>query len=171
MVPLRRRLLNLLFGLSLLLLVAVAALWVRSYSHVDACGRRTVAPSGARWIDEQFRGDVSSRGGLTALSTKRRAPGGGSREGANFEWRVDPAGWEQGYAAMSAPLLGFESNYKVKWGNNVTLLHDEWRWVRVPYWAALAITAAMAAACLWASRRRARRDKRENKTPTPGATS
>jgi len=53
-----RRLLNLLTALSLLLCVAVAALWVRSYFHSDA------------WT----YGRIAFQGTATAASTRGEAP-------------------------------------------------------------------------------------------------
>src|SRR4051812_46227460 len=106
----RRRLLKLLTLSSLLPCVAAAVMWARSYSHLDLVGRRTVAATaGGRWVDEQFRGVVSANGSLVVLSTKRRANLDGSRAdgpptpppGRHFEWRVDPGGWELGYAKLS----------------------------------------------------------------------
>jgi hypothetical protein len=158
--PLRRTLLNLLAALSLLLLVAATVAWLRSYRHVDQVGRRaTFASAGGHWVDEQFRGLVSDRGGLVALSAKRRANADGSappQAAARFEWRVDPRGWDAAYAKLSDPLLGFESNYKVSWSGTGGLLHDEWRWVRAPYWCVALVTAALPLYRLASSLRRRR---------------
>jgi hypothetical protein len=145
--PVRRRLLNLMSLASLVLCVALVVMWARSHWRLDLVGRRTVAPTaGGRWVDEQFRGVVSANGGLVALSTKRRTNLDGPRAptpGARFEWRVDPAGWELGYAKRSDPLLGFESAYKVNWSSDTTILHDEWRWLRAPYWSLTIVAAAL----------------------------
>jgi hypothetical protein len=155
---LRHRLLKVLTYLSLPLLVAVLVMWLRSYRHVDQVGRRaTFASPGGHWVDEQFRGLVSDRGGLVALSAKRRANADGSappQAAGRFEWRVDPRGWDLAYARLSDPLLGFESNYKVTWSGNGGLLHDEWRWVRAPYWCVAIVTGALPLCGLAASLRR-----------------
>lgn len=174
--PVRRRLLNLLTLASLLLCVAASVMWARSYSHLDLVGRRTVAATaGGRWMDEQFRGVVSADGGLVVLSTKRRANLDSSRAdgpptprpGGRLEWRVDPGGWELGYAKVSDPLLGFESAYKVNWSSDTTILHDEWRWLRAPYGSLVAVAALLPLYSLLTSlRRRARR--RDDRVGRPG---
>jgi hypothetical protein len=58
MAPVRRRLLNLLTALSVLLCVAVCALWVSSYGHQQVWD--VVTARGARWV-------VSSRGQVGLL--------------------------------------------------------------------------------------------------------
>jgi hypothetical protein len=155
----RRLLLRVLTYLSLLLLVVAMVMWLRSYRHVDQVGRRaTFGSPGGHWVDEQFRGLVSDQGGFVLLSAKRRENADGSRPppaaGGRFEWRVDPRGWDVGYTKLSDPLLGFESNYKVTWSGNGGLLHDEWRWIRAPYWCVATLTAALPLSLLTASARR-----------------
>ena len=49
-----RRLLNLLTALSLLLCVAVVALWVRSYWHWDGLHRAQMSPGGLTWVSKSF---------------------------------------------------------------------------------------------------------------------
>jgi hypothetical protein len=50
-----RRLFNLLTALSLLLCVAVAALWVRSYWHWDGIYRAEMSLGGMTWVSKSFR--------------------------------------------------------------------------------------------------------------------
>ena len=63
MPPVRRRMLNLLTLLSLLLCVAVCVLWVRSYWHWDGLYRAQMSPEGMTWVSKMFR---SSSGMLWA---------------------------------------------------------------------------------------------------------
>jgi hypothetical protein len=51
----RRRLLNFLTALSLLLCVAVCVLWVRSYWHRDSLYRAEMSPGGLAWTSKTFR--------------------------------------------------------------------------------------------------------------------
>ena len=67
-----RRLLNLLTAVSLLLCVAVCVLWVRSYLVLDQVGRWSLRHTNNRWIDQSFRGVVSSDGGLVVLAADDR---------------------------------------------------------------------------------------------------
>ena len=50
----KRRLLNLLTALSLLLCVAVCVLWVRSYWHRDSLYREEMSPGGLAWTSKTF---------------------------------------------------------------------------------------------------------------------
>ena len=63
--PVRRRMLNLLTLLSLLLCVAVCVLWVRSYWHWDGLYRAQMSPEGMTWVSKMFRrdGEVNAAAG------------------------------------------------------------------------------------------------------------
>src|SRR5687768_14337477 len=85
--PMKRRLLNLLTALSLLLCVAVVALWVRSYWRADVLGYEG-PESHDRW---QRGGSASSARGLLAVERWRRQNArGGTRPSAGFAFSCWP---------------------------------------------------------------------------------
>jgi hypothetical protein len=148
-----RRLLNLLTALSLLLCIAVLALWVRSYWARDQWSYR--------WREVQGDNDSFGAHGLTSLGGQvwigywwqdnrylRR-----SHEGLSVEaWRI---GSVQQQGSQFSPPAGVDSRawrlgFGWSWYTHGT---DAERAVIVPHWLLLAVSAAPAAAIV-ARRRR-----------------
>jgi hypothetical protein len=172
------RLLNLLTALSLLLCVAVCVLWVRSYLVLDQVGRWSLRHTNNRWIDQSFRGVVSSDGGLVVLAADDRQTMEGLRlrdETApapqeSVGWVDHAAGWALDFRAHSKPVLGFERRNTFTGTGDVTLQQTDWRWLRVPYWfmGMVAITMPAARATASVQQRWARRRGRAGACPTCG---
>ena len=172
-----RRLHKVLTVVSLLLCVVVCVLWVRSYRHAERVGRWSVSHTSGRWVNWSFHGLVSAHGGLAALEAERRETLEGFRvdgvpppaptvrfrwadgtSGGRSAWAAGAPGWELEYAQDSSPLLGFEWGDYARSSSSVHLDSSESRWVRIPYWLAVAVTALLPARRLWTFvRRRGRR--------------
>src|SRR5688500_16192811 len=120
-----RRLFTVLSALSLLLCVAVAVLWVRSYFAVDQLYGGQLPP------DEGRTTAVTSRGGHFRVTVFRGVSQGENRGTTNWRqnWFVFETG-EQGPLTPTQPVQG---------------IFIRQRWVAVPYWvpALLLATAAV----------------------------
>jgi hypothetical protein len=153
----RRRLLNLLTALSLLLCVAAVALWVRGHWVGDGI----VVSSG------RYHHSLDSSLGFLdyeccwerprpVRKTLPMTPGRGFRR-----TRWEPAEWETRLPPEAGRFLGFA------WGSGekVYQSRDPFVWVRVPYWS---VVAALAAVPAWRFSARARRAARIRNSVCPG---
>jgi hypothetical protein len=180
------RLLNLLIALSLLLGVAVVALWVRSHWVSDQVSRGTVACSGTRvreqvWLASADRGQVVC-GRIVHVVTFESEPDAAdaraaavSGRGGVWKWHRYPAGG----ASLGLARVGFWNRLgfgrdsqtsrlpprRMRVGQRRVAVNDMESgeaWAAVPYWAVAGLTAAPP--LLWLAgvrrRRRARRRHR-----------
>src|SRR5436190_23205976 len=138
-----RRLLNLLTLLSLLLCVAVAALWVRSYQAHDVLSWRQADNVGGERYS-WYRVVASGRGqfAYSCDAEVYQLPSITSREAARALGRWQWLGWQRGFVGYPAPGFGGSPNlwwgFHFAWrGDLSTMVHE----VVVPYWA-MALPAA-----------------------------
>jgi hypothetical protein len=142
----KRRLLNLLTALSLLLCVAAAVLWVRSYTTVDSLHLKSREAGLAVYA---WRGRACAGGWLSADYEGRRAPPYQSLPAATFGstyWD----GFRANARGGGRHLLGF-------WHFDFSVPRRTERMVVVPLWLPLFITSLPPALWLLRVRRRSRR--------------
>jgi hypothetical protein len=143
------RVLNLLSVLSLLLCVAVTALWVRSLDHMTSWVVRAAPEADG---GETVAGFCCVQGGLYWMTHHRKATEGG-RTVTFLDREVPPAATPHFFGTPDTAALGFEMNRaQSRWAGP-----DDPGYVRVPLWALAAVTSVLPAARLVARRRRARR--------------
>jgi hypothetical protein len=163
----KRRLLNLLTALSLLLCVTTCVLWVRSYFVFDALGGCVgETPTSATCVQAlSNRGAISLRRfDLTLTGAAAPPPGYRLRDGLQFDvgqkqrWtRGDPFRWGQDRFRY---LLGFgrhDGTYFRRPLQNVTMVERD-RGITLPHWLPMLIAAG--APALWCGRSRRRRARR-----------
>ena len=151
---LRRILLNAATALSLLLCVATAVLWVRSYWATDNVSRAVVRDDGNTW-ESAWAGATAGRGGLyvyrvdagpltdrspAALSSARSS----HPAGLGWQWHVaedpsDPRRWEP--PASLSQWLGFRRDRAVY----RTAIPERVASVTLPLWAIAFATGALPA--------------------------
>jgi hypothetical protein len=136
------RLLNLLTLVSLLLCVAVAALWVRSYWVFDQLQH----PSGRRYV-----GVTSLRGRLAVQVVTLNVPIWVS----TWDWATRPAA-SQGDGAYEWQFMGFGFGHGTMQLAGATGTEGIYT---APHWALL-VTSAVPAGLAWALRRRRRTRQR-----------
>jgi hypothetical protein len=158
----KRRVFNFLTALSLLLLVAVLALWVRSYFRVDLAGRTAMWPQGPNWYwrNWHFR---STDGGLRPMSqgflvnSPTFANQWAEKVGKGY-WKVYPPG-KTGPREPFPRTLWFDFWSERRGSRRVgpEVIHSDALNVRLPYWAAALLTGIAPAAWLIRYRRRRHR--------------
>ena len=137
----RRRLLNLLTGLSLLLCVAVVVLWVRSYWRMDHV---------SRYWPQSYREVVSARGDVVMRVTTYPRPVPRTPEELRLRHRSGPADSGLGVRGSGwLEPLGFRRATLRHPGGGYTL-----RIVTFPWWVVLLVAALPAALGGWLAYRR-----------------
>ena len=133
-----RRLVNVLTTLSLLLFVAVAALWVRSYSSRDNLA----------WTNDQGDGHfLSSPGGGSGLEWSRRRVGPLVESGHRLDWRAEAIDPRLIYVSIRPSRLGFGTEtFSIIINTTRGAERVEWSGVVVPFWALLVVLGALPAA-------------------------
>jgi hypothetical protein len=167
----KRRLLNVLTGLSLLLCVAACVLWVRSYRATDYVGWQSVAPDGINMERTFFV--VSLRGRVHVQRDDQWFPAFTPAELADLARFAGPdrprPGWRWGSRASRAPSRLTGSGFSFE-RTNAPLRYAlaggrQQAWMRgyllsVPYWFLALATATLPGWRGIAGRRRRRREKR-----------
>ena len=152
-----RRLFNILTVLSLLLLVAVAVLWVRSHQFGDDVGYSRGA----------HRYYIRTGGGEIALEISRYHT---ERFPSQFAWDTDPARTRQLYGMPRDTLfkrLGFYSRTALMdMGGSSGIVGTNHAWM-VPMWFAALLAALVPALHLPAALRRVRRRRRAESRRCP----
>jgi hypothetical protein len=158
----KRRIVNLLTALSLVLCVAVLALWVRSYLRVDVAGRTAMWPEGQNWYWRDWH-LWSADGGVRLMSE------GFLVNSTSFadQWaqKVGRGYWNASPPGQNSPREPFPRNlwfdlWSQRKGNNRVgpeVIYSDDLNVRVPYWA-MAVAAGIAPA-LWLIHARSRRKR------------
>lgn len=166
----RRRVLNLVAALSLVVLVGTAALWVRSYWHVDVVGRRG-RPTAGHW---QRRGHAMS--GVGSLSVEwslgqvepgpSRAPAGWGYE----SWPVRPGWTGRSWHGFAYDVESWDNSPVASDGRAMPVRMVYLHRVVVPHWFVLLSAATPVALWLRHSARRRRADSRlrQNLCPACG---
>ena len=154
---LARILLNALTALSLLLCVATAALWMRSYFVLDAvAGCVSETPTAGTYVQA-----LSNRGAIflrrfdvTLTSTAAPPPGYRVRDGINIDvgqqrhWtRGDPAPWPQDRFHYLLGFSSYEGTYRRRPLRDVTQVERD-RGITLPHWLPM-VFAAGAPAVWW----------------------
>ena len=148
----KRRPLNLFTALSLLLCVAVGALWVRSFWSRDVLA----------WTDERGDGHVITNPGIAGgIEWSKRQVDSPARGGRRLTWHATPRDNTTAYVGIRPTRLGFGAE---RFTLFVSMTHAspgratrqmDWTGVVVPHWALLLALGALPAArgATWAWRR------------------
>ena len=153
--PMKRRLLNLLTGLSLLLCVAICLAWVRSYFATDRFFRSTFATRGAwtDWVQDDLQ---FGRGGVGFNRVVQSETGADYRERMEvllrryagpppFHERGAPAYPNFQITADDEPRLGFKYGTFQSSGARPIPWSSRGFQVVAPLWAVLPVAAALPA--------------------------
>jgi hypothetical protein len=180
----KRRLLNLLTAVSLLLCVAACVLWVRSYWVADLVVRSGVAGDGAL-LRERVWGAYAERGQLAFCAQRYDVTFGAEADAAEASGLgAEDNGWAwRGYRppGVTAPVHSFWRNHRLGIGTyasttvtpaGTTLvgsrpaatrgMFTRLLWVGAPCWLAVAFAAVLPA--IWLARLGARRRDRRRRS-------
>jgi hypothetical protein len=164
-----RILLNALTALSLILFVAVVALWVRSYWVSDDVTRESADGEGF-W---SWSFAHAGRGRLLLVRHTIAYSSGGNRHPAGLRWdrKAGPpsADWPMIAAGAGSDVVGWQfAGFGHRWRDEQKLYGaDRCDWVTLPIWFAAAVTGAVSAPGSAAHARRRRRRWRERRGLCP----
>jgi len=159
----KRRLLNLLTAMSLLLCVAAVAMWVRSHVTADHINYFRWVGSGRDVVERHRMFSAASAEGALIVSTMQVLRlEGGFESGSQTGWRYGraPSHPDHILRALSLPFFGGPASVDVR-GAGFAFQYRRGRFTAMaPWWSLLALASALPALRAWRRRRSGRRASR-----------